>query len=419
MISNSKIIRICTALALFTTSFDIVGIVNVGGLNFRFCQFIFFPVIIFWLMHLILSKRFLAPRDFSYLLIWIALQFVFCFRSPNLKNALGYFIWLIFDVVVAISTCCFCGKYYSVDWLIKTYLYSFVVGAIIGLMQFALYVVGIDFFVAQNWGDRWARINGFSYEPSYYATYMLMGFVVFAYLFEKKDETILKEKQVNVALFLIGTSIVLSSSRMGWLMTVVYILYRILSAINRKIIIGGYIKKKTFTNFWSIVIFLLTVAILMSRKIDFSIFLSGLGINGSAAHSSAPRLEGIDTCIKLFKKSPIFGYSLGGVDPMIAQYRGIKYSTLNNGAAMSIIGEILVANGILGMIPLVLYFVKILLVKAKSNNIAEALKLALLFEIMILCFSQNILRPYVWWHIAFYISIINYKEKMNKIQVLE
>ena len=64
---NKKLIKTCTTLAIFTSSFDIFAIVNIGGFNFRFCQLIIFPVITLYLMNVMASRRFIEVSIFTYL----------------------------------------------------------------------------------------------------------------------------------------------------------------------------------------------------------------------------------------------------------------------------------------------------------------------------------------------------------------
>ena len=140
--------------------------------------------------------------------------------------------------------------------------------------------------------------------------------------------------------------------------------------------------------------------------------MDGLGFDGHSAHSSSARINGLNTCFDIFKENPLGGYGLGGVDPIIADHRGIEYSTLNNGAAMSIVGEILVASGAIGTFLFIVYLL-VLLRLIKENDIHNALVLALVFELIILCFNQNILRPYLWMHISILCSSFSFFYNKN------
>lgn len=402
---NHKIIKISTFLSVLTSSFDIFGMVNIGGFNFRFCQLAILPVFVLYFTAIILRQKISFPVGFKCFLIWVVFQLLFCFRSPNLKNALGYYLWLVFNMLIVLSTYYYCERAYSWKWLIKMYLLSFGIMAIIGLIQLILYACGINFYVKQIWSSRLARINGFSYEPSYYATYMLMGLATFGWLILSKKEKWISGKHINAGFLLVFISLFLSSSRMGWLMMAAFILLEVIYNLGHGIFKTGKINRKLFIiiALGTILIGMSIISVVLFLKIDLSLFIVGLGLPGHSSHSAMPRIEGLLTCIEIFLKSPIIGYSLGGVDPMIAAQQGMTYSTLDNGAAMSIMGELLVANGIIGLIPFCLYFMALVFRKCKTSknkSIVMALRVAMVFELAILCFNQNILRPYVWWHVA-------------------
>ena len=417
MAHEYKIVKCCTALAIMTASFDIVGMVNIAGLNFRFTQFISLPVFLFFLLELIKNKKMQMPRGSWCLWIWVLIQIIFSLRSPDLKNAIGYDLWLIFSVLYILSSFYFIDRAYSKRWLLQIYLTSYVVMATIGLIQLMLYAVGINFFVVQFWTGRLARINGFSYEPSYYATYMLMGFVSYAGFLIQKNYSVYSKQKLKRRFFLVATALILSSSRMGWLMIGIFMGGWILKGI-WKIVIE---KKKGKKNWIIGCMVLLTICLLagpfIGKNVDFSMFSAGLGINGGSTHSSGPRIDGLQTCLKIFEDSPIIGYGLGGVDPIICQYKGIKYSTTNNGMAMSIVGELLVANGLVGLFPLLAYIYTLLKYNKQTVGNVKILKMALLFELMILCFNQNILRSYVWWHIAVLSAIQKHGDTVERKEI--
>lgn len=401
---NGKVnlIKICVALAIYTTSFDIVGMINIAGFNFRFSQFIILPVILGWFFGAI-KGRIQLPIGWKSLFLFLIFQFVFMFRSPNLKNAVGYFMWLIFDVVIIFSIVYYLNKAFGFQWLMRIYMKSFVFISVLGLLQFVLYLIGINFFIAQVWNDKLARINGFCYEPSYYATYLIMGFVLYSYLFKQKNESLFSLKVLKRDLIIITLALILSSSRMGWLVMSLWIILVIFEEYG-KLFINKLTKKKMIFLIFIIPLLVTGITVIyyifIREKIDLTFFLQGLGIKGTSSHSSSERINRLIRCIEIFKENPFLGYSLGGVDPAIAKYLGIPYSTLNNGEGGSIIGELLVACGLIGIIPLINYF-KILVFKSiKCKEEYTGLAWAFCFELLILCFNQNILRPYFWWHIA-------------------
>ncbi len=243
---NGKVnlIKICVILALFTTSFDIVGMINIAGFNFRFSQFIILPVILSWFFCAIKGKIQL-PTGWKSLFLFMIFQFVFMFRSPNLKNAVGYFMWLLFDIIIIFSIVYYLNKAFHFQWLIHIYMKSFVFISILGLIQFILYLLGINFFVVQTWNNRLARINGFCYEPSYYATYLIMGFILYSYFVKQKNESIFPLKVLKRDLIIITLALFLCSSRMGWLVMLLWILIIMIIEYG-KLFINKLTKKKCF-----------------------------------------------------------------------------------------------------------------------------------------------------------------------------
>ncbi len=399
------VISICVALILLTASFDIVANVDLFGFNLRACQFLSLILIALLIIEC-LKRPIRVPIGGKYLIAWIAIQFLFIFRSLNFANALGYFMWLIFDVFLIFGIVQYVGRAFSLKWLLRVYFKSFVWIAVFGLVQFSLFAVGINLFVVQHWTARFARINGFCYEPSYFSTYLLPGFVIFAYLFEKKNSDILSLKEIKIGLLIISVALILSTSRMGWLMMILWIAIRIIIYL-AQFVRSGISKKKIKTFFALILLMSLLIIgfvyILTSKELNF--LLNGLGIAGTANHSSGPRINALITCLQIFRESPIFGVSLGGVDAQVAQFNNIEYVTGNNGSGTSIIGELLVANGIIGLIPFVAYMIKIIFGDHKSRSVynsqvVKALRWGLVFELAILCFNQNILRVYLWSLIA-------------------
>lgn len=227
-ISNNKIIRVCVSLTILTSSFDVFLNLQIGGLSFRFSQFAILPVIVlFFFENKLVGNDWKLSKDDAWFVLWVIVQFCFVFRSPNLKNAIGYWLWLLLDTLMIFSIRFFCGREYSFRWLLRTYLNAFTFVGAFGLLQFVLYPTGMHLLVTQAWiKGKWVRINGFSYEPSFFSTYMLVGFVVLTYLAEFEDKTIFTKKELRVRQLIVATAIVLSTSRMGWLMVSGYVIIR-------------------------------------------------------------------------------------------------------------------------------------------------------------------------------------------------
>lgn len=409
--SKNKVIKVCVFLAVATSSFDIFANIAILGFNFRFCQFILLPAMLLLLTRIVKDRKVELYLGMKYLLVWLVFQIVFVTLSPDTGNAIAYALWLIFDTVTVYLIAYYSDVVFTVEELVRTYLNCFFGMAVLGFAQMLLYFLGINFFVTQKWNRYLCRINGFTFEPSYYATYMLIGFVMYAYLLEKKDETIMKRKDVTIRFIFIAMAMVLSSSRMGWLMMVLWLAVRCLSRIYAEICAG--LTKKRILH-WSIalasgVLGFTLVWVYLFKNGPLLFMLNGLGLYGQPAHSVISRMSGLWKNLEIFWEQPWLGVSLGGVAPAIAQYKGVAYDSSLNGGDMMLPGELLVANGIIGMVPLLLYIVSLLFEskwwrkefrKYSLFNVYRAIEWALIFELVILCFNQNILRMYLWIHIG-------------------
>jgi len=137
-----------------------------------------------------------------------------------------------------------------------------------------------------------------------------------------------------------------------------------------------------------------------------SVFLQGLGIFGTASHSSSARIQDLYDTFNIFKQSPWIGYSLGGLDAQIAKLKNIIYA--GNGMTMCITVEALAAFGIIGFAFFARYFYTIFKKSIKLARklpkeygyIIKAVLWALVMELGILQMNQNILRVYLWIHIG-------------------
>ncbi len=396
-------VEFLVALSIVSSSFDIFLVINLFGFNFRFTQLVIIPIIVIWAVGCLSKGKISFPKGMPVLLLWAVIQIFFSFRSPSLKNAVGYNLWLIFDILMIFAVHYYCGKAFSKIRLMRIYINSFEIVSIIGLLQFFLYFFGINFYVTQTWGSRLARINGFSYEPSFYATYLIMGFILSSYLLFYKDENFFKYKELRRKQLIIALALFLSSSRMGWLMMAIWFVFEAIIELKWLMKTNKVSKKKI----WFILsIIVLSVVILVVAygyafsHFDLTFLFNGLGLFGASSHSSSARINGLMLSFKIFNDSPLAGYGLGGVDPITAQYMGVTYSTLNNGYSTSIIGDLLIASGGLAVFIIIAYFCIMIRNSLCKTRIQKALSATLVFELIILCFNQNILRPYFWMHLA-------------------
>ncbi|MDG6894870.1 O-antigen ligase family protein [Volucribacter amazonae] len=292
-------------------------------------------------------------------------------------------------------------------------------------------LLGIDFFIQQWWiKEKLPRVNGFSYEPSYYATYLYIGWTLLLYLFFKNFELFYKYKYIFI---IITLAILLSSSRMSYVMMLSAFLYLFVNSIIKDVINNRKIKRRDLNIILFLFIGIIIISSIFIYNFDDLIFLlHDTGLFGTTSHSVSMRSSDAMNTISVFLESPFIGYSLGGIAPAIAKFQGIIISTqeeAKNFEGMNIFLEMLAAGGILGFLCFILYLRKLF---SSSLNIAKnllpynkvmadiilAIRFSLFWELVILCFNQNILRPYLWVLIAMLNAhiFLGYKWYQRKIE---
>jgi len=170
-------------LLALTSSFDIFMKLDIGGFNFRI-----FYLIEFILICLLIFKKRIIYIEFQYIMVWAVFNIIFIPNTTILTRSIGYGVWLILSLFVVILFSTIINKLESFTKVFRLYIYSFTFIALFGLIQFSLGLFGIDIYVQQWWIYKvLPRINGFSYEPSYYGSYLIIGWSVLLYLFIKNN----------------------------------------------------------------------------------------------------------------------------------------------------------------------------------------------------------------------------------------
>lgn len=411
--SRSDIVRILYYLSVFTVSFDVFLVVNLG-FNFRATQLLaLFPIFI-GITGILHKRTFVIPVGFKSLLIWTLFILAFIPNTTFLLKSIGYGFWLLFDVSLVLATVQIFNTENKINDLIKWYIYSFFFVAIFGLVQFFMPILHLGAPLVQQW---WIpgvlpRISGFSYESSFFATYMLLGWVLSAYLLNS-GSMLVNQSHLKIIFMTISLVMILSSSRIGWLMMLAWFAqYPIRLFFN---LAKGRVSKKLFVYSGRVILLLLFLIFGGGWIIgmdNIPTLFAGLGLFEEAGSWSADtRLNDMYDTFQVFLDSPIIGHSLGGVSSAIGAMHGVYVDNVDLGKEYegnSIFVEVLAASGLIGVIPFAHYIYSILIKPLKlAKNLAGSEKkiligmvLALLFEFIILQFNQIILRPYLWLHIA-------------------
>jgi len=408
---GSSIINALIWFSILTASCDIVLAFEVAGLTVRVSQLVSMSVMFFFLLRIIRFGNVKILSAYYNLLIVIVFNTICILRSKTIFNAVGYDLWLLFDCIQVLTFTYFLSKQETIYTIIRKYIICFDALAVVGFVQFALQFVGINFFVTQY--NDLHRSNGFSFEPSFYATYMIMGSIICLYLLERRNYMCMKRRNLMISTVMNVGAVVISTSRMGLLVLLIYIVYRGIMCLRIYIHKRASVIRILFTLMPIMVgIGLILFIIAVEFQVPFVMhYLSGLGIGGTASHSTDARTAGFKDTWTLFLDSPFMGCSLGGIDAGIIEYKSRNYTVANNGgASMCVSLEALAAYGIFGAF----FFFKYLwdltvggYLKAKKRpgekrerEPVYAMLIALFFEFMILQLNQNVLRPPFWVHIA-------------------
>ena len=238
---------------------------------------------------------------------------------------------------------------------------------------------------------------------------MITGLVTFSYMVIKKDESVFKLDELKRKCFTIALVMLLSTARTGWLMMAIWFFITPWIEDPNSSMFSG--RKLTRIILAVLVLFAAFMALIILHDLGID-FLNGTGIAGTANHSD--RSRNWPVILGVFMDSPFIGYSLGGIDPVYAARAGKVYVTGQNGVGGNVWLEALLASGVFGIIPFVIYFVRLLQKRSAFNDETfNALKWGLIFIMLALNLNQNILRVYFWWHIA----ILSACYKHNKLKL--
>lgn len=417
-----RVALVIVLLILLTSSFDIFLVVSVGG-NYRFCQIVApIPILL-----AIISAVWGSPVPTLGLLplsVWFAVQVFFIPVARFWPKSLGYCLWLFLSIGLMFAFVqLFSQSRSRLLTLLRWYVHSFGLTAACGIVQFLLPLLGLPAILVEQW---WIpgllpRANGFSYEPSYFATYLLIGFVFVSSL-RRAGSSLLSRRAMLLIYALTALGIIVSSSRMG----VVFLLIDVfLSQIRPWFSVAAdlmvksrVIPSKLQALAPSLIFAVLLVAILgiavaklQRRPALMLIFLNGTGLDNTAAHSVIERADSLQETITVFLNHPLIGQSLGGVSSAIADHEGESVHSFEDSKkfeGMSVFAEILAASGLIGAIPFICFLVVIIwkpLALARTappfySALLMAAVRAMIFAWAILQFNQNVLRPYLWVHIA-------------------
>ncbi|HVY81111.1 MAG TPA: O-antigen ligase family protein [Steroidobacteraceae bacterium] len=401
-------------LAMLFASGDIWPSVTLG-FNFRFSQVCLFaalalcPVLVYRM-----GVRTFPGWAWLYgFALWL---FATLPHSLFITRSIGYTFWAVTDILLVFVFVQTFRTEPALVRLIRYVLITYTCVAVFGLVQFALGLLGIDLLITQWWiPGVLPRINGISYEPSYFATYLLGGWVLANYLLERRAP-LPNRKLIKLCAVTTTAALLLATSRLGWGMMLLWLVFRfakraLLTLAGRRMRprTAGLIVASPLL----LGVLLLAVTPVLPRVVqtasEVSFLLSGLGMFGEPAHSAVTREGDVRATWRAFTAHPFTGTGIGAVPVEIAAARFRPVRTLEDAKpneGMSIFVELLAGTGIVGTALFAGFGVAV--ANACRRALAElppwraeilrGVAWSVLWVVLALQFSQNILR--IWLFIA-------------------
>lgn len=438
---SRPVLRLALLLAILisiTSSFDVFLILNAGG-NYRFCQIIV-PVLIVLAILKVSCKRPLPTLGLLPLVVWLIFQCAFIPVTEFWQKSLGYCLWLLLNLAMMFTYVQLFGDTaWALNSMLRWYVRSFALIAGFGILQFTLPLIGYPGLFVSKFsalGDL-TRANGFSYEPSYFATYLLIGFVFVGSL-RRAHCALLGRRTLLVIYWVTGIAIVLSFSRMGMVFLLIELLLTHLAPWLDvlKDFAGLRVRRsKVRALLPSLVLVACVVPVgtaiamtLERHPAILLVLLGGTGISDTAAHSVLQRAGAFEETLTVFTDHPLIGRSLGGVSSAIGDLNGERIQSFEESKefeGMSVFAEVLTASGVAGFVPFCWFIIvtirRPLKLADKSSPyhaaILRGLVRSLIFSWAILQFNQNILRPYLWVHLAVLASVYSAAHLATKVPI--
>jgi O-antigen ligase len=411
---------LCFLTILFASG-DVWPVIRVG-FTFRFAQ-----VGTLLAAVLLLSDRNLRIRGFPGIvwlygfILWVTLTLPL---SLFFERSVGYVLWAITDVLTIVTFVHYFDTESRMHTLIRWYCIGFIGLSWFGLIQLLLGLRGIDLLVQEWWiPGRLPRVSGLSYEPSYYATYLIPGWVFSAFLVETKA-ALPKPRLVWTCLISTTLALVFSTSRMGWLMMILWILFRGLARTLRALL-RGVVGRRSLVGTWSTVLAAVLVGTLLvqygnqvAASVRGGIFLfQGVGLFGESSSSSTSRLDDFESTWTAFKERPVIGSGIGALPVEIAGQADEEVVSIEEAKAhegMSVLVELLASTGLIGGFLTLAFAVTVVLsyrhgwsvASPPHRNILSGVAWGVVWILLILQFNQNFLRIYLFVDLAVLVCCI-------------
>lgn len=368
------------------------------------------------------------------ILIWALLAIVLCILNGGTRNYVYTAAMLIYLGMVLGA---------KAPWLERSkfqffdiYLWSGIVISALGIGQFLIALLGFgEFFFVQQWWYEGtiARVNGFMYEPSYYALVVFPYFLLSFFLINAEWVNGKRSHIIRWLFYCSTFALILSSSRLALMAGALAIpcitIYRSVVLTPTRRYWKGDISRIAGFMAGTVLFF-----IVVSLSVDYldqqpvtqntpqtethirQSVMNGTGIGGTPNHSVSIRRQDMLDTIELASQHLWIGVGLGNIAKEIAYNKGIDEPTSDEISANEGLVPVLEITAATGLVGIALFLgwllwvtVPHLLRKPLNENdlLRAGMCIAVLGQFSLMQGNQNVLRMY-FWVTLFVLMIFNY-----------
>jgi O-antigen ligase len=227
--------------------------------------------------------------------------------APNPTKGYAYAVWGLFvAVAVAGSLVAVLRTPAAIGRGIAVFTVAIALIALFGLLQWTVGVLGGHPPLVTQWIGSLPRINGLSYEPSYFAfsSVLALGLALAALL---DEQAFLSYRMAGIGASVLTLALMLATSRSGWLGLGALTLFCLVVAYRR----WPKLQRIQRQGIGAVLAAFVVGSVLLSvvRPADF-IEIASRTVDVRDASSAAPRTAGMKEALRMFRDHPLWGVGL-------------------------------------------------------------------------------------------------------------
>jgi len=358
---------VALAALLLTAAMDTVLVVDVGPFTLRAAHFFALARFSVLAVSHFRSRRTLEIPAAPLLagLLYLTIAALTALRSANPVKSVGYLAWASFDLgVVLAGLSVFARTPDRLRKALRFWVGGMVLAAAMGGLQILLWkLTGKAPLLTTTADTAFPRINGFNYEPSYFALYLVPGGLVLLTRFALLGTRAWRSGVLGGLLLL---AVGLSTARSGWLgvsIGAVLLLTRGCMLLGRRgLVRAGIGAAGAALVFGSVLVAwpaMRTHVVGLARK----------ALDRHENTSSKPRLENLHQALVLFSRHPVAGVGFAGYGGYVMAHPELPQPVENDAhsvVTMNLYLETLAETGLAGFLAALLLLGTLLWPLAKS-----------------------------------------------------